>query len=194
MTDEALKSIELVRSDDPDRKPLLYACPKCGIAHSPKTYVGPTEVCHQTARQAAEDCYNCKPNNICACGAECPKFYTSCDSCRYEKKLAAAKEVPDDGGPYCAFDGDTYYSDMDEAADDGCEWVSPCEITYPKIDGDDLLDSLISDMHEDASVDDLVGVDALLEAVKVFNEAQTQQSWWADTKRKIRVPKQGGEA
>lgn len=188
-------AIVLVRDDDPDRKPLLYACAKCGRVHSPRIYLATDEVAHRTAREAAEDCYNCRTHNTCTrCGAECAKGWTACDACRLERKHAEAEEIPDDGGPYCAFDGDTYYQEMEYAADDGCEWVHPCHITYPKIDPDNIIDSLLSDMHEDADVDDLVGVDALYEAVKAFNEAQTQQSWYPDSKRKIRVPAKGIEA
>jgi len=47
--------------------------------------------------------------------------------------------------------------------------------------GDDVLENLLGDMFEDASVDDLEGVEA-------FNAAQKTQTWWGDEKRKIRVP------
>lgn len=182
--------IVLVRDGDPDRKPLLYACGKCGSVHSPRIYLAPDDIAHETARKAAEDCYNCKTHNECRyCGAECHKGWLACGACRYEKALESAVEVPDTGGPYCEFDGDTCYSHLDEARDDGCEWVSPCEITYPRIDPDTVLDSLLSDMHEDASVDDLDAVDALYEAIEAFNKAQKTQSWWGDNKRKIAVPK-----
>lgn len=187
-------AIVLINADDPDRKPQLYACPKCGSVHSPRIYMARDEVAHTAARTAAEDCYNCKTHNVCECGAECPKGWLACDSCRYAKLLDKAVEIPDDGGPYCAFDGDTYYTEMEQATDAGIEWVSPCEISYPKIDGGDVLDNLLGDMHEDASVDDLDGVDAFMEAVKAFNDAQRTQSWWGDSKRKIRVPAQGIEA
>lgn len=182
--------IVLVRADDPNKKPLLYACPKCGAVNSPAIYMAKSEIAHDTARKAAEDCYNCKTHNNCNyCGAECPKGWTACEPCRFQRKLDAATEVDDDGGPYCRFDGDTYYSEMEEARDDGCEWVSPCHVTYPRIDAVDVLDSLLSDMHEDASIDDLDAVDPFIEAVKAFNEAQTCQSWFGDSKRKINVAK-----
>ena len=96
--------------------------------------------------------------------------------------------MPDNGGPYCAFDGDTYYTELEDAADDGCQWVSPCNVTYPKIDADDVLENLLGDMFEDASVDDLEGVEAFYAAVEVFNVAQKTKTWWGDKKRKIRVP------
>jgi len=182
-------AIVLVRADDPDKKPLLYACGKCGQVHSPRVYACSDDRAHEAARKAAEDCYNCKEHNVCACGAKCPKYWTACEDCREQKLLDAAVEVADDGGPYFKFGGDTYYQDLEYARDDGCEWVSPCTITYPKIDADDVLDSLLSDMHEDASVDDLNGVGAFYAAVEAFNKAQTQQTWWGDSKRKINVAK-----
>ncbi|BAK66838.1 hypothetical protein SLG_21630 [Sphingobium sp. SYK-6] len=179
----------LVFADDPEQKARLYVCAKCGSVHSPEIYLATEERKHAAAREAAADCYNCKTHNNCQhCGAECHKSWTVCDTCRYQRKLEAAIEVPDDGGPYCAFDGDTYYTEMAEAQDDGLEWVSPCIISYPRIDADSVLENLLDDMHEDASVDDMDGVDAFYAAVEAFNKAQRTQSWFGDVKRKIRVP------
>lgn len=188
-------AIVLVRADDPDQKPQLYACPKCGSVHSPRIYACKDDVAHETARKAAEDCYNCREHNTCsACGCECPKSWTMCADCREAKKLAEAIEVDDDGGPYFEFLGDRMYYALSEAAHDGVEWVSPCTETYPRMDADSVLENLLDDMHEDASVDDLDGTEAFRAAVETFNAAQTTQTYWADVKRKIRVPAQGIEA
>lgn len=185
----------LIFADDPDRKPRLYACAKCGSLHSPEIYLATEERKHQAAREAAENCYNCLTHSECkTCGCETPKGWGECTSCRTTRKLEAAEEIPDNGGPYCAFDGDTYYQELDEAADDGLEWVSPCLIEYPRLDGDSILDGILSDMHDDADIDDLHGVDEFLAAARAFNEAQTAQTWWPDNKRKIRVPAQAIEA
>ena len=178
----------LVALGDPDQKPLLYACAKCGSAHSPAIYLASEERKHATALVAAKNCYSCQTHGNCQyCGCECPKGWTACASCRFAKKLDAAQEVADDGGPYCAFDGDTYFHDLEDAHDQGFEWVSPCHVSYPRIDGEAVLDNLLSDMHEDASVDDLDEVAPFLEAVRAFNDAQKTQSWWGDSKRKINV-------
>lgn len=182
-------AVVLCRADDPEKRPLLYACPKCGSVHSPSIYMATSERAHQAAREAAENCYTCKTHNMCACGAECSKYYTACPKCRLEKRLASAEEVPDNGGPYCVFDCDIYYSDLEQAYEDGIEWVSPCEITYPRIDPDDIFDNLVSNMHEDASEDDLAGVQEFRAAVEAFNKAQTAQTWWGYSKRKINVAK-----
>lgn len=180
--------IVLVRADDPERKPLLYACPQCGFCHSPNIYACKGDMAHEAARAAAADCYSCRTHNTCKyCGVECPKGWLACEPCRFAKKLEAAVEIPDDGGPYCAFDGDTYYTEIEDAQDDGCEWVSPCHISYPRIDADSVLENLLDDMHEDASTDDLDAVGPFMEAVKAFNEAQRCQSWFGDDKRKINV-------
>lgn len=179
----------LIFEDDPERKPRLYACPTCGSVHSPAIYLAREEVQHATAREAARDCYTCKTHNTCSyCGKDCDKGYTACHDCRYARKLEAAVEVADDGGPYCQFDSDTYYTSMEEAQDAGLAWVSPCTVTYPRIDPDSILESLLDEMHEDASVDDMDGVDEFYAAVKAFNDAQKCQSWFGDDKRKIRVP------
>lgn len=181
--------IVLIKADDPDRKPQLYACPKCGSVHSPRIYMATEERAHQAAREAAEDCYNCKTHSECAdCGAECHKSMLVCTPCHYKRMIAKAEEVPDNGGPYCEFDGDTYYYDMADCVDAGLEWVQPCQEEYPRIDAEDVLDNLLSDMFEDASVDDLAGVDEFIAACKAFNDAQTCKTYWGDPKRKIRVP------
>lgn len=184
----------LVFADDAEQKPRLYACPMCGLAHSPKTFLAREAEQHRAAREAAEDCYNCKTHSNCQyCGVECGKGWTACEACRLQRKLEAAVEVPDDGGPYCEVGGDTYYSGMDEVQDAGLEWVSSCIISYPRIDADSVLENLLDDMHEDASTDDMDGVPAFYAAVKAFNEAQTHQSWFGDDKRKIRVPRRDSD-
>lgn len=188
------EAVVLVARDNPDA-PLLYACPKCGAVHSPEIYLATKEVKHETARKAAEDCYRCKTHSTCeTCGCETPKGWTRCTSCRLKAMLEKAEEVPDDGGPYCEFDGDTYFFEMEEAQDAGLEWVSPCHVSYPRIDAENVLDGLLGDMHEDASIDDLDAVDAFMAAVEVFNNAQRSQTWFGDNKRKIRVPAQGMSA
>lgn len=189
LENDVVAPIVLVRLGDPDAKPQLYACPKCGGVHSPRIYLATDELAHATARQAAVDCYTCKTHSTCQyCGEQCEKGWTACGSCRLAKKLEAATEVEDDGGPYFEFGGDQMYHEMEEAADAGHEWVCPCTETLPRLDLDSILEDLTSNMYEDASVDDLDGVDALCAAVNAFNEAQTTKTYWADEKRKIRVP------
>lgn len=181
--------IILVRAGDAEQKPLLYACATCGSVHSPRIYACRDEVAHETARKAAEDCYNCRTHNVCQyCESECPKGWTACGACRFARKLEAAAEVEDDGGPYFEFLGDRMYHELREAAEDGVEWVSPCTETYPQLNADNILENLLDDMHEDASVDDLDATEAFCAAVEAFNTAQTTQTYWADVKRKIRVP------
>lgn len=193
--DPSRKPIVLVALGDPTHKPQLYACPKCGAIHSPRIYACNDELAHEAARQAATDCYTCRETNTCSyCGNDCPKGWTACSDCRLAKKLEAAEEVPDDGGPYFAFGGDTFYHELQDAAEDSLEWLSPCTVTYPQISADSVLENLLDDMHEDASTDDLDAAAAFCEAVDAFNKAQTTKSYWPDEKRKIRVPASGMSA
>ncbi len=180
----------LIFADDPEKKPRLYACASCGTVHSPLIYLAREEVQHATAKEAARNCYSCRTHNTCShCGEPCDKSYTACPPCRDKRRLEAAVEVPDDGGPYCELGGDTFYFDMESAQDAGLEWVSPCTVTYPHIDPDSALENLIEDMFEDASEDDLAGVSELVAAINAFNKAQTTPTYWGDDKRKIRVPR-----
>jgi hypothetical protein len=181
--------IILVRADDPEAKPVLYACGKCGKVHSPRIYACGDALAHETARKAAEDCYDCREHNECStCGAECPKGWTACEDCRRTKRFNEAVEVDDDGGPYFEFDGDRMYNELADAAEDGVEWVTPSTETYPRLSADNILENLLDDMHEDASVDDLDATKVFRAAVDAFNEAQTTRTFWADMKRRIRVP------
>ena len=183
-------AVVLVAAEDPDKTPLLYACAKCGSVHSPAIYLAPREERHRTAREAAENCYACKTHNTCKdCGAECSKYSTVCGDCRYQRQFNKAVEIPDNGGPYCVFGGDTYYTEIGGAHEEGVGWVSPCKISYLRLCADSILENLTSDMHEDASVDDLDGVAEFTAAVKAFNKAQKCQSWWPDETRRIDVAK-----
>lgn len=196
MVDEqSLEPKILIFADDPERKPRLYVCAKCGSVHSPKIYLASGEVQHAAAMDAARDCYTCKTHNTCQyCGEQCSKSFTACETCRYQRKLDVATEITDNGGPYCLFDGDTYFMEMEEAQDFGAEWVSPCIVSYPQIDADNVLENLLDDMHEDASIDDMKGVEEFCAAVKAFNQAQDCPSYFGDDKRKIRVPARGDAA
>lgn len=187
--------IILISKDDSEQKPLLYACGKCGAVHSPSIYLAKPEVQHATAMEAARDCYNCRTHNHCKyCGEECHKGTLACHDCFINARIEQAVEVADDGGPYFGFGDDQIYHDMDEARDAGHEWVRPCTVTYPRIDPDTIFENLTEEMFEDAGEDDLVGTVELAAAIKRFNEAQTTPTYWADEKRKIRVPRERIEA
>lgn len=188
MDKDAKPAIVLVAKGDPEQTPLLYACGKCGSVHSPNIYLASHDVKHRTALKAAEDCYTCRTHDECdTCGCDTPKGWTRCPACRDAAKLAKAVEVPDDGGPYCEFGGDDYYFDIDEAHDAGIEWVSPCHTIYPKLDAYSILESATEEMFEDASVDDLCGVEEFVAAVEAFNKAQSTPTFFGDYKRKINV-------
>jgi len=181
-------AIVLIAKGDPEQKPMLYACQKCGRVHSPQIYLASEEVRHKTAREAAENCYECISHYNCSsCGSETPKGLTKCKTCRLAEKLNKATEIPDNGGPYCNFDSDTYYFDIEEARDDGLEWVAPCEATYPHVNAYDVLERLTEEMFEDASLDDLNGVEEFLDAVAAFNKAQNTPTFWGNEKFKINV-------
>ena len=146
--------IVLARVDDLEKKPLLYACGKCGQIHSPRIYACNDTLAHEAARRAAEDCYTCRTHNTCQhCGAQCEKGWLACDKCRRSSRFEKAKEVPLDGVEECfGFDGGEFYRSPQDAAEDG-----------------------------------LKAFDALVTAVKAFNEAQTSGSFDEDRTRRARV-------
>lgn len=112
--------IVLVRFDDPDKKPLLYACGKCGQIHSPRIYACNDALAHETARRAAEDCYTCRTHNTCQhCGDQCEKGWLACDKCKRSKRFENSKEVPLDGVEECFGFGKmpNAFADIDDAID-----------------------------------------------------------------------------
>lgn len=174
--------IILVALNDPDQKPKLFACPTCGVCQSIKHQP------EEQARRLASEC--CQPRKyICdTCGVDTPQYRTRCHSCADNARIGAATEIEDDGGPYFGFGVEQMYHELEEARDDGLDWVQPCKVTYPRIDIDAVLEAVIEEMFEDASVDDLYGVDDLDAAIKAFNDRQTTKTYWGDATRKIRVP------
>lgn len=176
--------IILVALGDPEQKPRLFACQTCGrcqsVKHQPE----------EQARRFAAECTQCHPKQyICdMCGVDTPQYWTRCHVCVDTARIEAATEIEDDGGPYFGFGGEQMYHELDEARLDGHDWVQPCTIAYPRIDAENVLEHVTEDMFEDASVDDLEGVDDLCAAIQLFNDRQTTKTYWGDAKRKIRVP------
>jgi len=172
--------IVLVKLGDPSNKPQLFACPKCGRVYSWKIYLCDEATAIATAREAAENCYDCRTHNICECGKECDKHTTACPECRKKNKLARCKTVPIAEVDRCfAFDGEEFYSSPQEAVDDGCTLVHPARLVPFHLDPEGVLETILDDHHEDADESCLTGIDALYDAIETFNKAQTSGSWEA---------------
>lgn len=171
--------IILVKLGDPINKPQLFACPKCGKAHSWKIYACTEDVAMDEARKAAENCYECRTHNICTeCGKECEKLYTARPDCRRKKKLARCTTVPASEVKECyGFDSDQFYYSVEEAIEDGCALAHPAELRHFNLDPERVLESILDDHFEDASESDLKGVDALYNAIEKFNAAQTSGTY-----------------
>lgn len=179
-----MDAIELVRRDDPAGKALLYACPKCGALNSPGIYLAREEVAHQTAREAAENCYSCREHNTCTdCGEQCSKHYTKCDKCRKTSAFAKAEKIDVATVDHCFGYGGDFYCEVEEAEKAGEPWVFASTFTPYQIDPNSVLENVLDNHHEDASVDDLNGVRALVDAIQAFNEAQTSGTYFEDRKR-----------
>lgn len=187
----ATKSVRvLVYDDDPDRKPRLYVCTGCGTGHSPATYACREEEAHRAARDGAENCYTCKTHNECQdCGAQCSKHWLVCPGCRVARMLAKREHVSADTVDYCfSLDGDTFYSSPQDAAEAGETWVSPAEpMRKFSLDVDSILEGVLDDHFEDASLHDLDGVEDFVAAVDRFNQSQRNGTYDRDEKRVCNV-------
>lgn len=178
-------AIVLVKADDPTKKPQLFACPKCGRCQSPRIYACTDEMALQVAREAAENCYECREHNICQhCGEPCEKYYTACRKCRRQKRLDKAEKIPaSEVGECFAFDGDGFYHSVKDALEAGETIVHPADFRHFSIEPECLVEMILEGHHEDASRSDLVGLDDLLDAIERFNKAQTSGSFDPDYSR-----------
>ena len=186
-----------------DHKPQLYACGKCSQVYSPRIYAASDEISHATAREAAENC--CEPKYCKECGVEVEKYRVRCTSCLEELVLgnatltdyAECEDVVYVNG-FDSFDGDMgegYFYDIDSylqhCEDEGIEpveFVFATTTSHIHIDIDRILEGACEELYGDA-INDVVGQEALYEAIKAFNEAQTAISYHCDVTRKIRVPR-----
>lgn len=181
--------IVLVKLGDATQKPQLFACSKCGHVYSHRIYACKEELAIETARKAAEDCYNCRTHNTCQhCGEQCSKGWTACDKCRRKKRFEQATQVPLDGVEHCfGFDSGDFYQSPEDAADDGEDWVFLSTFRPFVCDGERVEEGILDDHHDDASVDDLIGRDKLWAAIEEFNKAQTSGSYDQDMRRIAKV-------
>jgi len=184
-----MEPIVLVALGDPEQKPRLYACPKCGAAHSPGIYLAKAEVAHAAARDAAANCYNCREHNTCSgCGEQCEKSYTKCASCRRKAAMERAQEVPLSEIEECfSFDGDGFYHSTQDASEAGETMVYAATFRPFRLDADSVIDGLLEDHFDDASEHDLIGADELRAAIDTFNRAQTCGTYDVDRTRRAAI-------
>lgn len=188
--------IILIKADDPERRPQLYACPKCGHCVSPRIFACADEHAHQTARDMAANCSNCRTHNTCSeCGAECSKPWTACEACRRAKAIAKATLITlGDDEPCYGLDSGEFFPSVADARDADEEYVFPCTLRTYELAEHRIEEEILDDHHEDADVSELVGYDELIAAIRKFNEAQTGGSYDEDRTRIARVAKATGGA
>ena len=179
-----------------ENEPVLYACGKCGIVHSPKVYACKGEAAHVAARAAAEAC--CVPSTCSVCGVGVDKYWTMCSTHALQARLRRAVRVERDSwhDPVCSADyegdwGDGYSSDIgallmwcDDESKDAPVFCYPCKPTYLRLDPDTMLQHVTDDMHEEAS-DQVVDADGLYDFIAAWNAKQTCVSWYPDHARVI---------
>ncbi|WP_375553352.1 hypothetical protein [Roseovarius mucosus] len=181
----------------------LYACGKCGLCYSTAIYAATSETAHLSARRAAERC--CAPVHCSGCGVEVGKSWTACASCREKNKLRRATPIPAaDWNDPVEVDGmhgewgDGYSSCPAELLNTWEEenWVEvgpqpqppaycwPCTSRLIRLDAENLLESAVDDMHEDAA-DQIVDADELVAFIEAWNAKQTCRSWYPDHSRVV---------
>lgn len=177
--------VVIAAKSDPDGNPLLYACPKCGGCHSPAIYLCKADDAHEAAKRAARDCYQCMDDRQCSqCGGSTgTKHRVVCDDCHKRRVLAKATQVPAINIAECFGWGGAFYRDTEEAADAGEAFVFASTFREFSVSAEAVVTQILDDHHEDAAPHDLVDLDALIAAIKNFNEAQTGGSFDEDRSR-----------
>lgn len=182
MSDKARPApIELVRRSQPDGNPEFIACGSCGHIYSPRIYATGIEKGVEHARKAAEDCV------MCQAVEKTPEDERRQRENSRERRIQKATVVHD--LDYCfSDDGDCFYTSPSDAADAGETGVFGASFVPYRIDISNVLESITDNHHEDASVDDLVGVDELVKAMEDFNNQQTMGSYEMNDKEWQKVP------
>lgn len=146
-------------------------------------------------RDLALNC--CKQDHCKKCNAPTEKYWSECSSCREVRIEEEAAIVEDYEGPLT--DGsEMFYEDMAQYLDGTIpgeeeEFLFCCTVTRLK-DEDaasivgNMVENIMSKYHED-SYDQVVGEDELTSAVQAWLDKQTVETWYQDSKRKVRVPK-----
>lgn len=173
--------IEFVRRGDPDGLTEFLACGTCGHLYSPRIYATSHEKGVEQARLAAIGCIACRQEE------RSPEEEEEKRQEYRRRKIAAAKEVKD--LDYCfSDDGDGFYMSIADAADAGETGVFGAEFKPYQINLGNVIDNVIDDHHDDASVDELAGVDELVAAIENFNKNQKMGSYEMNDKEWQRIP------
>jgi nucleoside-diphosphate kinase len=168
--------LEYRRPDDPDGVAAMFGCVRCGALHTTDLRSPDPVTATRMARQAAIDCSLCRTETMD------PEALRARREDVRRRAIDKADKVTD--LQHCFSDrGDGFYTSPAEAADAGETGVFGARFQTFRIDAGALIEGVTEDTHEDASVDDLNGVDELCAAIEQFNRAQTR-GWFEmdDTK------------
>jgi hypothetical protein len=171
--------VVFVRYPDGTEKVTGHACPECKTLSSVAMFLGTDEekLAHTVA--AAKRCCNptCKE-----CGAKTRRYCTLCDKCRTEqfneksrkeeaKRRAKATRVSAADYEGGVFRGDRFFMSVGEMLDD-CDDDRPADVWGAQvmpfhIDAGDVVESELSNHHDDAGED--IGEDDLAELQKLLD-------------------------
>ena len=173
--------VEYIRRGDPEGVAAMFACGRCGALHTTELRGADPVASTAAARQAALDCLFCRTESMtpedCAKRAEEARL----------KLIGGATRTT--GLERCFSDsGDTFYASVADAADAGETGVFGATYHPFHIDFGRLVEGVVEDTHDDASVDDLEGLDELADAVERFNKSQTKGWYEMDDRNWQAVP------
>jgi len=173
--------IEFIRRGSGDAKTELIACGTCGHVYSPRIYAGSYERALEATRRAAVECVMCRQETMS------PEKDMAEREAQRLKRISAATVVTD--LDYCFSDrGDASYNSPADAADAGETGVFGATFRPFRIDLENLLENVVENHHDEASTEDLDGIDALADAVEEFNKLQKMGSYDMDEKHWQKVP------
>ena len=184
--------LTLVVENSPNTGPRYFICASCETGHSPKHYgSGPAGII--AAHAAADRCQRCSPT-CQSCNATMPPgTHGPCKACIERSRddytnRSLEKATLDATIEECfSASGDTFYNDLEEARDAGATDVFAAKFEPYSVDMNNFFDNVVADHHEDASIDDLVDTDALVDAIKAFNKAQVGGSYYPDKTKRAEI-------
>jgi hypothetical protein len=176
------EAIELCKLQDGEYKGTgIFYCSECRVVHPNK--------------EQAEWCHG---ERLCACGSKVTQGYFQrlCSECdrkewrekeakREQERFDAAKKITAaeyDGAH--VYLGDKYFDSVEEAIDEFLEGQEPeyvwacTDHGIRKAELEDVTQSIVENMWEDADTNDLNGLDELQTAIDAFNKANESLQMW----------------
>lgn len=168
MSDSGKEPIQFIRKGGDPEKVEFVSCPDCGKLYSASIFSGNYKLSLEAALSAAKSCYSCQREQNGKNDFDREEWK--------RKKIASATKVTD--LQECFSDEcETFYYCVEDAQEAGETGVFGATYKSYSINIENVIESMLEEHHEDASEDELQGLDELIAAVDIFNKKQKQGTY-----------------